>query len=67
MQTHTGTMVDPAGRFGRLVDAMPDGIVLAELSGRIVYVNYVLGRMSGSSGEKLRGQPVEVIVPARVR
>lgn len=45
-------------------EAMPDGIVVSNLDGRIVFVNRQTEALSGYSRGELIGQPVEMLVPA---
>jgi PAS domain S-box-containing protein len=62
---HPGLIGEP--RLRGLVDALPDGLVIADEDGRIVYANRRLEEMSGYSTEELRGQPIELLVPDRMR
>jgi PAS domain S-box-containing protein len=55
------------GGFGPLVEAMPDGIVIADNGGRILYVNQVAEELSGYQREELVGLTVESLVPERFR
>jgi PAS domain S-box-containing protein len=48
-------------------EALPDGIVITDLEGRIVYVNQQLGLLSGYTPEELIGLPVEALVPQTQR
>jgi PAS domain S-box-containing protein len=54
-------------RLRGLVDALPDGLVIADHEGRIAYANHRLVEMSGYSAAELRGQPIELLVPERMR
>jgi PAS domain S-box-containing protein len=54
-------------RLRGLVDALPDGLVIADDEGRIVYANQRLAEMSGYSTAEMRGQPIELLVPERMR
>jgi len=54
-------------RLRGLVDALPDGLVIAGDDGRIVYANHRLTELSGYAAEELRGQPIELLVPERMR
>jgi PAS domain S-box-containing protein len=55
------------GGFGPLVEAMPDGIVIADNRGRILYVNQLAEELSGYPREELVGHTVETLVPERLR
>jgi PAS domain S-box-containing protein len=49
------------------LDQNPDGIVIADRSGTILYVNSSLRAMTGFTEEELVGESIETLVPARVR
>ena len=53
--------------FRELVDAAPDGVIVADAQERIVLVNLEAERMFGYARGELRGQPIEVLIPERVR
>jgi PAS domain S-box-containing protein len=55
------------GGFGQLVEAMPDGIVIADANGRMLYVNRLAEDLSGYRREELVGLDVETLVPERFR
>jgi PAS domain S-box-containing protein len=55
------------GGFGLLAEAMPDGIVIADPGGRILYVNRLVEELSGYPREELIGLAVESLVPERFR
>jgi PAS domain S-box-containing protein len=57
----------PDGRYRRLIDAAPDGIVGVNASGQIVLVNSQAERMFGYKREELLGKAVEMLVPERFR
>jgi PAS domain S-box-containing protein len=46
-----------------VLEAMPDGILIADQQGRIVFVNQQIEALSGYSRHELSGQPVEMLVP----
>ena len=48
-------------------DALPDGILVADEHGRIVFANRQLAALSGYDLDELIGLPVETLVPARHR
>ncbi|WP_244551762.1 PAS domain S-box protein [Aromatoleum tolulyticum] len=54
-------------RYGTLLESMPDGIVLINASGRIVFANSQAEAMFGYEAGRLRGLPVEVLLPERLR
>ena len=45
----------------------PDGLLIADATGTIRFVNHALCRMSRYTPDELIGQPVEVLVPQRVQ
>ncbi len=60
--------IDPATLpFPQLVDAAPDGILVADHHGKLVLVNAEAQRMFGYDASELLGQPIEVLVPASLR
>ncbi|UXI70205.1 PAS domain S-box protein [Tahibacter amnicola] len=54
-------------RFGAFLESMPDGIVLANPAGLIVVANRQAEHMFGYAHGELCGQPVEVLLPQRLR
>jgi PAS domain S-box-containing protein len=54
-------------KFRTLLEAAPDAIVLADERGRVVLVNARVEQMFGYRREELLGQPVELLVPDRLR
>ncbi|MBI4498793.1 MAG: PAS domain S-box protein [Chloroflexi bacterium] len=54
-------------RFRQLLEAAPDAIVVVGADGRITVVNSQAERLFGYAREELLGQPVEVLIPARLR
>ncbi len=54
-------------RFGPLIEAMPDGIVIADTGGRILEVNRLVEELSGYQRKELIGLTVETLVPERFR
>jgi protein-histidine pros-kinase len=54
-------------RFGSLLESTPDGIVLANATGRIVYANSQAEQLFGYQRGELRGQAVELLLPERFR
>ena len=55
------------GGFGPLVEAMPDGIVIADTGGRILYANQSAEELFGYPREELVGLAVEMLMPERFR
>jgi len=56
---------EPTRFAALLLDAAPDGMVVADSAGKIVLVNGQVERMFGYSRLELLGQPVELLVPHR--
>ena len=54
-------------RFRALLESAPDGIVVVDSQGTILIVNSQTERLFGYTREELVGQPVEMLVPDRVR
>jgi PAS domain S-box-containing protein len=62
--------VKPFGEIAQLSalgELAPDGMLVADSGGRIMYASSQLGRIFGHRPEDLVGQPVEVLVPERLR
>ncbi|WP_342620166.1 PAS domain-containing sensor histidine kinase [Rhodoferax sp. GW822-FHT02A01] len=53
--------------FRLVVDAAPTGIVMVDPNGQIVLVNRHLLSLFGYSESDLMGQPVEILLPQRIR
>lgn len=53
--------------FQEVLDSAPDGILLADRSGRILLVNRQVEQLFGYRQSQLRGQAVEILVPERLR
>lgn len=64
-----GARISPASAdpMRAFIDALPDGMVLTDLEGRIVLVNALLEKLYGYASEELVGQKIEVLVPDRFR
>jgi PAS domain S-box-containing protein len=56
-----------ASRFSTLIESMPDGIVVVNLTGRIVYTNRQAEDLFGYARGELLGKAVEVLLPERFR
>jgi protein-histidine pros-kinase len=54
-------------RFRDLLESTPDAIVMVNVTGRIVLVNSQAERVFGYEHGALLGQPVEILLPARLR
>src|SRR5438309_1873070 len=54
-------------RFRDLLESMPDGIVMINLTGRVVYSNSQAEHLFGYSSGALKGKPVEILLPQRFR
>jgi len=54
-------------RLPGLLDALPDGLLIVDDRGRLVFANRRLEELSGYSSEELRGQHIELLVPERMR
>jgi len=54
-------------KFGELLESMPDGILMTNLTGHIVLVNSQTERIFGYQRGELLGQLVEVLIPDRFR
>jgi PAS domain S-box-containing protein len=54
-------------RFRRLVQNAPDAMIIIDSRGTIVLVNEQTERLFGYPSAKLKGQPVEMLVPQRAR
>ncbi len=51
----------------QLVEAAPDGLLVTDVTGRIVFVNSRLEAMSGYAAAELIGEPAELLVPHAAR
>lgn len=54
-------------RYGHILESTPDGIVMANPSGRIVLANSQAERLFGYARGELLGKPVEQLIPERFR
>ncbi|MBI5721613.1 MAG: PAS domain S-box protein [Burkholderiales bacterium] len=54
-------------RFRALLESAPDAMVIVDAAGHIVLVNSQAVQMFGHARAALLGQPVEVLLPARLR
>ena len=53
--------------YEQLIDGVPDAIVVADSAGLIMLVNRQAESMFGYTRDELIGQPIELLVPARLR
>jgi len=68
--THQRVMRDAKlveARFRDLLESMPDGIVMINLTGRVVYSNSQAENLFGYSSGELKGKPIEMLLPQRFR
>ena len=54
-------------RFRAAVESAPNGMVMIDRSGKIILVNREIERLFGYTREELLGQPIERLVPQRLR
>ncbi len=57
----------PVVGLEQLVESLPDGVVMVDVEGRIVYANALMESLSGYSRAELAGRLVELLVPERLR
>jgi PAS domain S-box-containing protein len=50
-----------------ILEALPDGLLVTDVLGRITFANERMERISGYTGEELLGMPVDLLVPERLR
>ncbi|WP_019594046.1 EAL domain-containing protein [Thioalkalivibrio sp. ALM2T] len=54
-------------RYQQLLETAPDGVLVTDMHGRIVMVNRNIERLFGYPRQQLIGEPVERLVPERLR
>jgi PAS domain S-box-containing protein len=54
-------------RFRAVVESSPNGMVMIDREGKVVLVNREIERLFGYRRDELLGQPIEVLVPERLR
>ena len=64
---HLGQVRASEARFRALLEAVPDGVVIASGEGEIVYVNGQTERLFGYERAMLIGQMIEILIPERLR
>lgn len=50
-----------------LLEAMPEGVVVSNAEGRVLFANQAVATLSGYTRHELVGKPIEDLVPAAVR
>jgi PAS domain S-box-containing protein len=64
------SLADPQDRqalLGQLIEAAPNGMVMADKRGAILLVNAQIEKAFGYVREELLGQPIEILIPERYR
>jgi PAS domain S-box-containing protein len=61
------TAVRWAFDFRILIEALPDSVIVADSAGAICAVNSQTEALFGYTRDELQDQPVEVLVPTRLR
>jgi PAS domain S-box-containing protein len=54
-------------RFRAVVESAPSGMLMVDRAGKIILVNKEIERLFGYPREELFGQPIELLVPLRLR
>jgi PAS domain S-box-containing protein len=67
LEREVGVRRQAEERFRQVVEASPSGLVMVDAAGTIALVNAEIERLFGYRREELVGQPIEMLVPARVR
>lgn len=65
VESHTSRLLDDAAQ--ELAEAMPDGVVIVDHDGTIIYANAHLAQLVKYHPAELIGKPIEVLVPAAMR
>lgn len=53
--------------FSDIIERAPDGVVIVDTTGSIVYANHRITALFGFSASELVGRPIEVLIPERLR
>ncbi|MCH8947136.1 MAG: PAS domain S-box protein, partial [Acidobacteria bacterium] len=53
--------------YNQLLESLPDAVVIADRNGKIVLVNPQTEKLFGYRRDELLNQPVEMLVPERLR
>jgi PAS domain S-box-containing protein len=67
LQASQSTQSPSERLFRAVVDSAPNGVVMVDVAGTIVLANQETERLFGYTREQLIGQPVDMLVPARLR
>jgi PAS domain S-box-containing protein len=62
-----GEQLDDAMVWAMVVDAAPDGLIMADERGRMLLVNRKIEETFGYDRSDLLGRPVEMLLPERLR
>jgi PAS domain S-box-containing protein len=62
-----GKMTQDAERYREFLEVAPDAMLIVDAAGVIVVVNTLAERLFGYRREELQGQPIETLVPERLR
>ncbi|ODT04451.1 MAG: PAS domain-containing sensor histidine kinase [Gemmatimonadetes bacterium SCN 70-22] len=60
-----GALQESEARFEAILEGTPNGVVMVDADGRMVFVNHEVERLFGYGREELLGQPVERLIPER--
>ena len=64
---HLGQVRASEAQFRALLEAVPDGVIIAGADGQIVFANGQAERLFGYARADMIGKPVELLVPERFR
>ncbi len=67
MPKSRGAVAENLGPALDMLDWIPDGVVICDGRGRIVFANKSAEEMTGYMRKELSGNPIELLVPARLR
>lgn len=60
-----GALQESEARFEAILEGTPNGVVMVDADGRMVFVNHEVERLFGYGRMELLGQPVERLLPER--